>query len=173
MRVVVVICLLLGLVGCSDEEGSSAVDSGAADLAGADLVKADQKSSDMARADMSRADSAASPDRSVPDSKTPDQIAPDQTLKLDAPASCVGLKKAVTDEIARIAACKVNSDCTFLWGICPFGCHIPHNKTADLTLYKAAIAAFQASSLCQKCTYKCGQPGTLGCTAGKCVMTYP
>ncbi len=183
MRVVFIIVLLvMSLAGCSDDGDPADVDGAVVDQAVVDLASADQKASDKGKPDSAVADKGATntdqkvkPDQKAPDQKiVPDKkAAADKAVTLDAATSCAGLKKAVTDEKARIATCKATSECTFLWGICPFGCHIPHNKTADLTKYKAAIAAYQASSLCQKCTYKCTKPGTLNCKAGKCVMTYP
>ena len=172
MRVVLVLSLLVCLTAC-DEEAGTPVDGAVQDTLSLDQALADSGAADKAAVDSASPD-AKRPDSAVLDKATPDKATPDMPAKADAgPASCAGIKKAVTDEIARMAKCTATSECTFLWGVCPFGCHIPHNKSADLTKYNAAIATFQKSPLCQKCTYKCGQPGTLACTGGKCAMTYP
>ena len=179
MRVILVAFMMSCLAAACDEDSASPTDSGwVQDSAGwdwwrPDLGPADQAGPDGVMPDKGKPDLPRL-DAIIMDMASLDTATPDQAMKPDAaPASCAGIKKAVTDEIARIAKCAATSECTFLWGVCPFGCHIPHNKSADLTKYKAALAAFQASSLCQKCTYKCTQPGTLACTAGKCVMSYP
>ncbi len=174
MTRMLLVCLFLGFTGCSDD-GAPARDGLLQDSGAMDQSLADAAAKDQAAVDGSIPDSGAA-DLMVSDKKlSPDQILkPDKKSAADASlTSCTGLKKAVTDEMVRIAKCSSTPDCTFLWGICPFGCHIPHNKTADLAKYKAAVAAFQASSLCKKCVYKCAKPGTLTCKAGSCVMTYP
>ncbi len=168
---------LLLHMACSDNEiGTPTADSSTTDRGAAEASVPDGKVPDAARADLAASDSMP-PDAMPPDgmSVADDLLHPDQkVVKPDAaPNTCAGIKKAVTDEMARIAKCATTAECTFLWGVCPFGCHIPHNKKADLAKYKAAIAAYQASSLCQKCAYKCTKPGSLSCKSGKCVMSYP
>jgi hypothetical protein len=181
--------MTLALTGCSEESGSPPRD-GAPSEAGTtpdssapDSQAADQRLADHQNPDRRLPDQAV-PDRAIPDAARTDRAGPDaagsdlgpsdSALATDAPThGCPKLTRAVLDAMAQIAKCTATSQCTFLWGICPFGCHVPYNKSASLTAYNAAIAAFQASSACRKCTYRCGPPGTLSCKGGACVMTYP
>ena len=175
MRVMLLVMMMMSCLaaGCDEESGSPADSGWVQDYSGWDWARADQGKVDRGVPDVSAADKGKA-DMPVADVHVEDLAPLDISSQADAaPASCTGIKKAVTDEIARIAKCAATSQCTFLWGVCPFGCHIPHNKSADLAKYKAALAAFQASPLCQKCTYKCTAPGALACTAGECVMIYP
>lgn len=176
-----VVLAVVTLGGC-DDEPSGNVDAGMND-AGAELGAPDSRwSVDAAIDSAPTVDRASIPDR-LPDpdrAPAPDrQRAPDRSPGVDRGApdattpSCAAAKQAVLSEIARLNRCTNTGDCAYIWGVCPFGCHIPHNKADSTTRLKTLMTAYTSMKQCPQCTYRCAPPGTLSCTAGVCTMAYP
>jgi hypothetical protein len=85
---------------------------------------------------------------------------------------CTAARQAVQQEMARINHCVMDGDCSYIAGQCPFGCHIPYNRSESTATLKQLLADYAAMSECPHCSYDCQVPGPVSCQAGRCSISY-
>lgn len=78
--------------------------------------------------------------------------------------------QALKTEIDAANYCEKDSDCAFLWGECPFGCHIIVNA-AETERVQNLMTAYQEEKRKNGgaiCAYSCTPQPEFGCVSGKC-----
>lgn len=69
--------------------------------------------------------------------------------------------------IAEKNYCEVDSDCSEVRHVCPFGCDVPLNKKEVSSVQKAIMDHYQAG---KTCVYECKSPAAIKCRDKKCVV---
>lgn len=71
--------------------------------------------------------------------------------------------------VASHQSCKAVAECTVVTGSCPFGCYVAVTKTAEAETVKTLAAlGDRLEKAGHKCVYRCMNPPTATCDAGRC-----